>query len=454
MPAAHLAYANRDWAPQPSAEAACTAAIANARAANPELDRYAGRLHAGTGVKLRDIVDHLELAPAALARLEAAGWVEDSDGAWRNPAGMFPPALPADGPERLWLRCENVAQAVAALAVGTAIEGVEHSALRRAVLFAAPAHEAGFIERGGAAEFAPAPEDAATIRAGRLHLQFFRARRRQFDTPARGLDHTEALVGAAVRDLGPHRACALWLTAEREYWMRRCPAGALQKARQDAAGIGWANIDHHTYDGSREHFAQTVRILETLGYGLREMLYMGAGAGWGSQILEQPAIGSTIFADVDLAPHEVDIDFAHMALPPLEKHRRAGILSVLHGESMLEGGLNHVAALYDQRALRAQLAEAGQAMMRPFSDLPFLYQELTLGDVAAVDPARADALQAAGHLTAAEAENIRLNGYIAAHLENIERGEGYKGFNKPGIDGVLRALDPRAAVRETVAAAA
>ncbi|MFN7397597.1 MAG: hypothetical protein ACK5SX_00705 [Sandaracinobacter sp.] len=59
------------------------------------------------------------------------------------------------------------------------------------------------------------------------------------------------------------------------------------------------------------------------------------------------------------------------------------------------------------------------------------------------------------------AEEIRLNGYIATHVENIERNEGYKGykgykgfegfegFNKPGIDGVLRALDPRASVRET-----
>ena len=42
-----------------------------------------------------------------------------------------------------------------------------------------------------------------------------------------------------------------------------------------------------------------------------------------------------------------------------------------------------------------------------------------------------------------------MNSYIATHLENIERNEGYKGFNKPGIDGVLRALDPRASVRGT-----
>jgi hypothetical protein len=256
-------------------------------------------------------------------------------------------------------------------------------------------------------------------------------------------------VDAAVADLGQHWACDIWLVAERDYWMLRSPAGRLQKARQDAFGLGWNNIDHHTYDGSREHFAGTIRILEKLGYELREMLYAGDMAGWGSQVLEQPVLRSTIFADVDLAPNELDIDFAHEPLPPLPKHRRAGILSLLHGESILECGLNHVAALYDQRALRGQLEREGLQMMNPFSNFPFLYQELTTGDWAAVDPARVDALEASGDLTADEAENIRLNGYIATHLENIERNDGYKGFNKPGIDGVLRALDPRAEVRET-----
>jgi hypothetical protein len=172
-------------------------------------------------------------------------------------------------------------------------------------------------------------------------------------------------------------------------------------------------------------------------------------AGWGSQVLEQPVLRSTIFADVDLAPEELDIDFAHQPLPELARHRRAGILSLLHGESILECGLNHVAALYDQRALRAQLEAEGIAMMSPFSSFPFLYQELTVGAPAPVDPARVDLLERDGHLTADEAEAIRLNGYIATHLENIERNQGYKGFNKPGIDGVLRALDPRASVRLT-----
>ena len=66
-----------------------------------------------------------------------------------------------------------------------------------------------------------------------------------------------------------------------------------------------------------------------------------------------------------------------------------------------------------------------------------------------VDPVRVDRMERDGHLTAAEAEDIRRNGYIATYLENIERNRGYKGFNRPGIDSVLRALDPRSSVRLT-----
>ena len=440
-------YRNREWFPQPAAEAALREVLAGMLAHNAAAGAYAARLLDQAGVRLRDIVDHVMLGAGDLARLGAAGWADRGDGVYANAHGLFPEALP--GAPAIWFRVESIERFATATGTTAPIEGAVHGPLRRVMAFPGPV-SVGAIERGGEIGFTIADTPARHIRDARLHLNAFRARRRQFDAVEAGLAHTEALVDAAVGDLGEHWACNLWFRAERDYWMSRCPAGRLQKARQDAVGIGWSNIDHHTYDGSREHFRHTVRILEKMGYQLREMLYAGELAGWGSQVLEQPALKSTIFADVDLAPHETDIDFAHEELPPL-KLRRAGILSILHGESILEGGLNHVAALYEQRTLRAQLGGHGLSMMKPFSDFAFLYQELTEGDVAAVDPARVDRLEASGDLTADEAENIRLNGYIAAHLENIERNDGYKGFNKPGIDGVLRALDPRAAVRAEAA---
>jgi hypothetical protein len=368
----------------------------------------------------------------------------------RHEQGNFPPAVRAQGPLTVWFRCESVEVFAAANGLDLTIEGAAHGPYRRAVAFAGADVAFGVVERHGHIGFDLPAVDDADIRVARRHLQAFKARRRQFDTVEQGLVHTEALVDAAVGDLGKHWACDLWLTAERDYWMQRCASGRHQKARQDRLGIGWCNIDHHTYDGSRQHFRHTVRILEKLGYELREMLYAGEMAGWGSQILEQPALNSTVFADVDLATHELDIDFAHEPLPELDRHRRAGVLSALHGESILEAGLNHVAALYDQRTLRDQLGRDGIQMMQPFSNYPHLYQELTLGDWAAVEPARVDALEAGGHIGPEEAERIRLNGAIISHLENIERNDGFKGFNKPGIDGVLRKLDPRAYADDAV----
>ncbi len=430
----------RTWTPQPQAEAFVQARLAAALAAVPEAARYAEALRTTTGVRLRDILDHLVLPADAVAQARSLGWVPEGD-ALTNPLGFFPTVL--EGAPSLAFRVESLARFQAATGTDAAIDGAEHGPLRLADAFTGGGWTVRAVERAGGLGHTPEALPAASIRAGRLHLQIFRTRRRRFEGVEEGLAHTEALVDAAVADIGPHRACHLWFTAEREYWMSRCPAGRVQAERQNRAGIGWSNIDHHTYDGSRQHFAATIRILEKLGYELREMLYAGALAGWGSQILEQPALKSTIFADVDLAPHETDVDFAHQPLPPLDKHRRAGIISIMHGESILEGGLNHVAGMYDQRALRQILAEAGQGVMAPFSDFPFLYQELTTGDVAAVEPARLDALEAGGHLSPAEAEDIRLGGTIAAHLENLERNDGYKGFNMPGIDGVLRKLDPR-----------
>jgi hypothetical protein len=442
--ARHLAYRDRDWQPQPDAEATLRGWLAERVARNAAASAFAAALLEGTAIRLRDLVDHVVFADTATREsIEAAGWSEAEAGVWRNPDGLFPPFV-AGAAETVWLRVESVERFVAAHGLSAPIEGEPLAPLRRVLAFPAAGTSLGVLERNGSPAFIPLDDDAEEHRTARITLQRFRARRRQFDTVEAGLAHTEALVDRAIADLGsPHRACALWLMAEREYWQMRCHAAQVQKARQDALGVGWANIDHHTYDSSRSHYQHTIAILEKLGYELREMLYAGDMAGWGSQVLEQPVIGSTIFADVDLAPHEVDCDFAHDALPPLDKHRRAGILCALHGESILEQGLNHVACFYDQKAMRAQMGALGIRMMPPFSDMPHLYQELTFGDWAAVDPARVDALEAAGHLPADEAERIRAEGAIITHLENIERNDGYKGFNKPGIDGVLQKLDPR-----------
>lgn len=437
---------DRTWTTQPEAAALVAATLDGALAAVPQAQALATRLRDDIGVRLLDILDYISLPDGSdVSAFVGAGWEPDAGDPTilRNPTGLFPVVLTRGRGTVIGFKVEYAHEFAAAQGLTTPIEGAMHAPFRRVRFAEADGVAFDAIERRGSRGFEADDPSAATLRAAQLHLQTFRTRRRAFDSVGAAYDATDAMVAAAVADLGQDWACWLWLRAEREYWESRNAVGRLQKARQDAHGIGWANQDHHTYDSSREWFHRCVGVLEALGFECRELFYAGDAAGWGSQILEQPAIGSVIFADIDLAPDELDIDFAHMELEPLPFLRRAGLWCGLHGESMLEAGINHLECMYDHVHLARQLEGEGVSFMQPFSDFPHLYQALSVGEWWAVDPARVDALEQAGYITAEAAEDFRLYGSIGSHLENLERNDGFKGFNQPGIDGVLRVLDPR-----------
>jgi hypothetical protein len=437
---------DRSWTTQPAAATLVHQLLHDVLERVPAAHALARRLLDDVGVRLVDLLDHFAIADATTRdAFRDAGWAEDADapGVLRNPSGLFPAVVTGEAGLVVAFKVEYVHEFIAAQRLDALAEGALHAPFRRVRFAEANGVAFDAIERRGATGFAPVACSPATLRAARMHLQAFRARRREFSNVGAGYDHTDALVARAVGDLGANWACWLWLRAEREYWERRNHAGRVQKARQDAHGIGWANQDHHTYDSSREWFHRCVGVLEALGFECRELFYAGDAAGWGSQILEQPALGSVIFADIDLAPEELDIDFAHLRLHPLPWLRRAGLWCALHGESMLEAGLNHLECMYDHTRMQARLEAAGVSFMSPFSDFPHLYQALTVGEWWPVDPARVDALEQAGLISAEQAEDFRLNGAIGSHLENLERNDGFKGFNQPGIDGVLRIIDPR-----------
>lgn len=441
-----MTHYDRTWTTQPEAAALVAATLNDALAAVPEAQALAVRLRDDIGVRLIDILDYICLPEGSdVSPFLATGWEPDAADptVLRNPTGLFPVVLTRGQQTVIGFKVEYVHEFVAAQGLRAPVEGAMHAPFRRVRFAEADGVAFDAIERRGSRGFEPDDPSAATLRAAQLHLQTFRTRRRAFDSVGAAYDATDAMVAAAVADLGQDWACWLWLRAEREYWESRNAVGRLQKARQDAHGIGWANQDHHTYDSSREWFHRCVGVLEALGFECRELFYAGDAAGWGSQILEQPAIGSVIFADIDLAPDELDIDFAHMELEPLPFLRRAGLWCGLHGESMLEAGINHLECMYDHERLARQLEGEGVSFMEPFSDFPHLYQALSVGEWWAVDPARVDALEQAGYITAEAAEDFRLYGSIGSHLENLERNDGFKGFNQPGIDGVLRVIDPR-----------
>lgn len=437
---------DRTWTTQPVAAALVADTLQHALWRVPEANALATRLREGIGVRLMDIIDYFDVPDEAQrAQFRSAGWEPDpvDPAVLRNPTGLFPAIIACGTELGVGFKVEYVHEFIAAQGLTAKPEGALHAPFRRVRFAEADGVAFDAIERRGSRAFEASDPPAAALRSAQLHLQRFRTRRRVFDDIESGYDFTDRVVEPAVVDLGQDWACWLWLRAEREYWESRNYVGRVQKARQDAHGIGWANQDHHTYDSSRESFHRQIKVLETLGFECRELFYAGDAAGWGSQVLEQSAIGSVIFADIDLAPHELDIDFAHMELEPLPFLRRAGLWCRLHGESMMESGLNHLEAMYDHVRLAEQLKREGISFMSPFSDFPYLWQALSEGEWWPVDPDRVDALEREGLITAEQAEDFRLYGSIGSHLENLERNDGFKGFNQPGIDGVLRILDPR-----------
>jgi hypothetical protein len=228
------------------------------------------------------------------------------------------------------------------------------------------------------------------------------------------------------------------------YWQDRNRAAQVQKAAQDSLGLGWANHDHHTFRSSRASFPLLIQILETFGFHARERFYAGAEAGWGAQVMEQPTCRIAVFADVDLSPEEVEGDFAHTPLPEREELGTVGLWCALHGDSMLTAGLHHLAGRFDFDAVTAKLAEQDVEMMRPFSDFSYLRQAFTRGEQWPVAPQRLERLVAAGLLDASQQTRFAEGGALGSHLEDIQRAEGFKGFNQTKISDIIRRTDPRA----------
>ena len=412
----------------------------------PSARNFADLIHNEIAIRLRDIIDHITFSHRDLIPgLEANGWKEDGNsGIYRNESGIFPAFVYEKGTRKVVFKVEFIDDFLKANNLHREVLGQAGSQLRMAEIFSGKETSFWAVERHGTKSFSIEEQSEEIINQAQFHQHIFRTRQRLFDDVTKGLENTENLVHAAVEAIGADWACDLFLRAEREYWMSRNRAGRVQKERQDKFGMGWANQDHHTFDRSRQYFYRTLRILEQLGFERRDLFYAGAGAGWGSQILEQPVLQSVIFADIDLAPEELDIDFAHDSnIKPLYPYRRAGLWCAMHGESILEAGLNHLECMFDAKRFNEIFARLNIDMMQPFSDFPHLYQALTVGEWWSVDPKRIAVLEAEGHITEEEAEDFRKNGAIGSHFENLERNNGFKGFNQPGIDDVLRVIDPR-----------
>lgn len=446
------------WSPQPQARALLEDLLAGFLDRVPGAATLAQRMRTETGTRFVDWVDYIQVRRSAevRARLRAAGFVRTpvpgAPDCFVHPGGIFPRiVLGAAAARQVGIKVDSVIDFLSAwhvaddpTAAGGDIEGGPLAPMRRARAFRGDDDELWVIERHGYRGFAPAEPAPTRALMTLRHLEAFRRRAREWEEDEVGLDHTEHLVDAAIADLGVDLACDLFFAAEREYWQRRNRAAQVQKNRQDRLGLGWANHDHHTYRSSRRVFRRLIALFEKLGFRCRERFYAGAEAGWGAQVLEQPVAGITIFADVDLSPDEVRGDFAHDGLDERRELGTVGLWCGLHGEAILQAGMHHLECQFDHEALRTQLEAAGIETMDPFTDFPFLRQAFTVGERWRVDGRRIDALLSRGQITPAQAAQFRAQGAIGSHLENLERNDGYKGFNQHGVSAIIARTDPRA----------
>ncbi|HZK79814.1 MAG TPA: hypothetical protein VFC46_02080 [Humisphaera sp.] len=436
------------WEPQPQAEKFVRGVVDDFLKRTPYAAELSRRMTNETGTRFFDWVESITLAPAMASEIVAAGFVRtpsDIPGVYSHPGGMFPTII-LDGARRLdvTIRVESVADFAAAMGLPLLTADEPLSTYRRTLVAHGQGAELWAAERHGFRGFLHPRLDAEKRINMLYHAEHFRTRRREFENEIEGFRHANHLLDAAIRDLGVDLTCDLFFAAEREYWQRRNRAAQAQKSRQDRLGLGWANHDHHTYRSSREHFARMIATFEKLGFICRERFYAGAQAGWGAQVLEQSTARIVIFADVDLAPEELLGDFSREGLAPSDNLGTVGLWCALHGEAFLQAGMHHLECQFDFDQLREQMeASEGVKMMKPFTNFPYLRQAFTEGEVWPVRRQRIDRLVKAGLITDAQAWVFRERGALGSHLENLERNEGFKGFNQTGVSDIIHRTDPR-----------
>jgi hypothetical protein len=419
-----------EWTVHPEAEALVDQALQALLHELPRLAAFADDLHRRTSTRLIDWIDHLS-GPAG------AGFEPTVDGLHRHPGAQLP-ALVDPAERRIMVRVDS-AEAFGRVHGGE-VAGDPGSAVRLVEAWTDDGVTFGAVERRSwRAGRTPGRVDPA---AASEALRSWADRPRAFDAAA----GTAAALHAAATmvDLVGHDLAASYAMAgERDHWQARNHAAQVQHARQDALGLGWGNQDHHTFRSSRPAFAGLLEVLSALGFEKRERFFAGAEAGWGAQVLEQPGAGIVIFADVDLEPEEVGVDFTR-GLVPTDRLGTIGLWCALHGESLLAAGMHHLEGQFDHDALIADLAGLGIGHMPPFSTMPHLWQAFTEAEPWVVPRERLTPLVAAGHLTESEAERFATTGAPGSHLENLTRAGGFKGFNQHNVSATIASTDPRA----------
>ena len=457
-----------EWNCHPEAEAFVLKRLDRFVADMPPLQAFAVQLYQRASGRLIDWLDHLVVADGEAVRGELAelGFeveevpADPGDTVYQHPGTMLPRVVlrgdgrPHDSPGNrvaptgevvaAAIQVEEVSHFLMAQRVAAAVEGSPLSPLRRARVWRdGDGREVLAVERRAYRGMLPTEMGAGYAGRFLTAMERWATRPRRFDDPREGMEQNLRLARSLAGELGADTAAWAAFAAERIYWQQRNRAGQVQKSRQDGLGLGWANNDHHTFRSSRGVFSVLIQILETFGFHRRERFYAGREAGWGAQVMEQPVCQLAVFADVDLAPEEVVSDFSRQPLPPREELGTVGLWCALHGESILTAGLHHLAGRFDFEAATAGLDGWGVKMLQPFSDFSYLRQAFTQAERWPVDPDRLERLAAAGLIDDKQRGRFAEQGAVGSHLENIQRDEGFKGFNQTAVSDIIRRTDPR-----------
>lgn len=405
-----------------------------------------------SSTKFVDWIDHMvlpdsraspkELKGLGLVQVKTRGNPKDALVYRHLRSYLFPILIGKGDKTEIAIKPESLESFLQVLANGSEISGRPFAEFRKAVVKREGDFILSAVERRGYDGFLVKESD--DIGEYLEVLSAFSSRRRYFKNDGKGMDLTEELILRSLKNLDSARVSDAFFRAERSYWQSRNRAGQMQKARQDTLGLGWGNHDHHTYRSSRQNFTRMIGIFEGMGYGCREKYYAGEIAGWGAQILEHPVCNIVIFTDVDLGEDETAIDFSHKGFSKRPKKLgTVGLWIGLHGESILQAGMHHLEARFDFERLGQDLPKYGAEIMQPFSHFEFLKQAFTVGERWQVDKGRLDTLLSDKYITREQYDEFLKNGAIGSHMENLERDQGFKGFNRASVTKIIMETDPR-----------
>jgi hypothetical protein len=438
-----------DWQLYPEAKLFLDGLIRSFLKVNHYADVLRGEIENTSSTRFIDWVDSLEVPADTVTgeELIRLGYAKENTiiaagDVYIHPgAAFFPIVRRADRVHRLSLKVDDLDRALAANHLGhKKISGEKDAPLRSAELNQVDGCSICAIERHGSRSFEIRP--ATDIDGYRTALNVLSSRKRTFGDDMDGMEDLGNQIAMLTDSLDRTRVADAFFRAERAFWHSKNRAGQVQHARQESLGLGWGNQDHHTFRCSRENFRKTVAIFEEMGMKRRERFFAGAEAGWGAQVLEQPDSGLVVFTDVDLGPEETHNDFVDQELGPLDRLGTVGLWVGLHGESVLDSGMHHLAVRSDFKSMRDELRAREITSMNPFSDLYFLKQSFTEAERWIPSKIRMDRLVEAGHIPEERRSRLLEHGAVGSHLEIIQRDRGFRGFNQGSVSAIIRMTDP------------